>query len=164
MSTRRAITAPDIPITLPVVEIRVSETGDLAVTVDGEPYAAPGGSATGRGGVPDVIRDLAGRLGPIRVELTEADGTTYTDIETPEAHHPSRSPTATPPPVATGCFRPGEEVMVVVVVGRQQAKADGQATLRLPPALLARRGEIRLVGTTSGAVAAFDDSSVEAAS
>lgn len=154
MSTRRQRTQPVVPLALPVVEIRVTEHDELTITVDRESYA-PNLASRGRRAVHDIVRELAHNLGPIRVELTEADGTTYTDIETPAGINDSQ--TEPEDRRADGAFQPGEEVMIVVVVGRRTASAEGNAPFRLPPALLVRDGvDIRLVGCTSGAVAAYD--------
>lgn len=157
MNARRERNRPRVPISLPVVEIQMNHDDELTITVDKKPYET-GATARGRAAVRDIVRDLADRLGPIRVELTEADGTTFTDIAVPTAASDPQSESSGPAsPTANGHFQPGEEVMIVVVVGRRTANPEGRAPFRLPPALLVRdRVDVRLVGSTSGTVAAYD--------
>lgn len=130
MSTR---TPPRVPIALPVVRISIEETGTIGVTVDKEPYATPAGFE--RRHVRPLVQELADQLGPIRVELREAAGETYVDIETPR----DRSA----PEVGeerSGAFSPGEHVIVAVIVGRHTADENGEVRVNLPPILRQRYG------------------------
>lgn len=146
------------PVALRVVRIRIDETGAAAVTVDNEPYDTPTGFR--RGDVRRLVQDLADHLGPIRVELSEADGETYVDIETPRDQHPS-----TPDDEGTdlasahrGRFCPGEAVLVAVVVGGSTADARGEVILTLPPGLLLRhREDLMLISEASHKVETLTD-------
>ena len=97
----------------------------------------------------------------MRVEVHESDGTTYADIATPpdspapESEEPQ--PTTTTPALAGAGFRPGEEVALAYVVVRQSADSDGNASINLPPALLAAtRGGLVLLGLSSQTVAPIE--------
>ncbi len=149
--------AVHVPVVMPLVEVTVDDTGFLTVTLDREPYSADG--ALQRDDLQSLLDGIAADLRtPIRVEVREANGATYTDYVIP-----ARS-TAKPAPsthkalasafgISGGGFTAGEQVEVCVIVARQIADDDGTAQLRLPPALLADHPEVVLVGRTSGAVA-----------
>lgn len=143
----------NIPVVLPVLGVQVDKTGRTSLTLDGEPY---GGDGTSREGIPTVIRNLANELGgPVRVEVTEADGTRYVDIAVPPPT--DDLPVATPPTQHTaaigGPFVPGEDVALAYLVGTRPADSDGVARPCLPLALLAdQREHLVLVGMRSGAV------------
>lgn len=146
------------PVALPVVRIRIDETGAAAVTIDREPYGTPTGF--GRGDVRRVVQDVADQLGPIRVEISEADGETYVDIETPRDQHPSPPDDETTDAASTrlGRFCPGEAVLVAVVVGRSTADARGEVILNLPTGLLLRhRDDLMLIGEVSHAIEVLTD-------
>jgi hypothetical protein len=147
-----------VPVVMPMVEVDVDVQGFLTVTLDHEPYSADG-SLT-REHLESLLSDIATDLRtPIRVEVREADGSTFIDIITP------RRPAAEPaPPAARAAlastfgisgdgFSAGEQVEVCIVVARQIADGDGTAQLRVPPALLAAHPQVVLVGRTSGVVA-----------
>ncbi len=156
-----------VPVVMPLVEVTVHHDGDLTVMLDREPYSADG--ALRRDDLKRVLGEIAADLNTaLRVEVHEADGSTFTDIITP--------PRGTPDPVAAveprpgGCralvsafgisgegFTAGEQVEVCVVVARQIADDDGTASLRLPPAVLADHPNLVLVGRSSGAVALSSD-------
>ena len=97
----------------------------------------------------------------MRVEVRESDGTTYSDIATPpdsparESEEPQ--PRTTTPALVDAGFRPGEEVALAYVVFRQLADSDGNASINLPPALLAAtRGGLVLLGLSSQTVAPIE--------
>ncbi|MEQ6902018.1 cell wall protein [Nocardioides sp. YIM 152588] len=143
-----------VPVVLPLVEIAIDSYGAAAVTVDREPYGAS--EPIDRGAVEALLLDIAGALGPVRVQVTEADGTTFTDIVIPPgADGPSDAEQLARPPDPVGLggngFAPGEDVDIAVIVTRRSAAPDGRADLRLPPALLrATSGTLVLLGRTSG--------------
>lgn len=154
-----------VPVVMPLVDVRVHVDGTVAVRLDRESYATD--TPLHREDVQRVLCKLATDLAtPIRVEVREADGSTFTDIVTAESPEvrlsdPRRSTTAAPDPTAgqmpgptaSGRFLPLEDVAVAVVVAHQTASEDGVANLRLPPALLeAHAGHLVLVGQQSGAV------------
>lgn len=137
-------------VVLPVVRILIDETGAAAVTIDQEPHDTPTGF--GRGDVRRLVQDLADQLGPIRVEISEADGEMYVDIETPRNQHPSPPGNEGTDLASTrrGQFSSGEAVHVAVVVGRSTADDRGEVILNLPPGLLLRhRDGLMLIGEVS---------------
>lgn len=145
-----------VPVVMPLVEVSVNQEGCLDVLLEREPYAADG--ALRRADLEKVLADVAADLGtPVRVEVHEADGVTFTDIVTPSvpAARPVgqfKSATTSAGEVTGDGFAPNEEVAVAVVVAHQVANNDGTARLRLPPALLADHGLVVLMGQTSGTV------------
>ncbi len=154
-----------VPVVMPLVDVQVDLDGTVALRIDREPYASD--TPLHREDLQRLLGKLATDLdAPIRVEVREADGSTFTDIVTAESPEvrlsdPPRSATAAPDPTAgqmpgptaSGRFLPLEEVAVAVVVAHQTASEDGVANLRLPPALLeAHAGRLMLVGQQSGAV------------
>jgi hypothetical protein len=146
-----------VPVVMPLVEVVVDEDGLLTVTLDREPYSADG--ALRREDLRRTLTDITADLRtPIRVEMREADGTTFTDIITPKQRDTERAPAArrvlaSAFGISGDGFTAGEEVEVCVVVARQVAADDGSTQLRLPPALLACHPDVVLVGRISGAVA-----------
>jgi hypothetical protein len=146
-----------VPVVMPLVEVVVDEDGLLTVTLDREPYSADG--ALRREDLRRTLTDITADLRtPIRVEVREADGTTFTDIITPKQRDTERAPAArrvlaSAFGISGDGFTAGEEVEVCVVVARQVAADDGSTQLRLPPALLACHPDVVLVGRISGAVA-----------
>jgi hypothetical protein len=146
-----------VPVVMPLVEVDVDKKGYLTVTLDREPYAADG-SLT-RDDLKRVLDDIAADLGTaVRVEVREADKSTFTDIVTPERPKlqvikPMREATTSIGEVAGEGFLPNEEVAVAVVVAHQVASTAGTTRLRLPPALLeAHPGLVVFMGKRSGTV------------
>lgn len=153
--------AQRVPVVMPLVDVWVDVDGTVALRLDREPYATD--TPQHREDLQRLLGNLATDLDtPIRVEVREADGSTFTDIVTPGSHEarPPDPPLATAAPsdqaigeTARGRFLPLEDVAVAVVVAHQTASEDGVANLRLPPALLqAHVGRLVLVGQQSGAV------------
>lgn len=149
-----------IPVVLSVVHVIIDAAGVMSVDVDGAPHESD--QSRRRGDLRSVIDEITTDLdAPVRVEVREADGTTYVDIATPpESSDPSPAePPLTPStPAMTGAgFQPGEEVALAYVVVRQHADAEGNASLNLPPALLAAtRGGLVLLGMRSRTVTPFE--------
>jgi hypothetical protein len=150
-----------VPVVMPMVKVTVDSEGCLRFMLDREPYSADG--ALHRDDLKRVLNDIAADLGtPIRVEVHEADKTTFTDIITPAASASPRESTTVRSirtartavgEIAGDGFIPNEEVAVAVVVAHQVAGTDGTARLRLPPALLAAHpGLVVLMGQISGTV------------
>jgi hypothetical protein len=146
-----------VPVVMPLVEVDVDKKGYLTVTLDREPYSADG-SLT-RDDLKRLLGDIAADLGTaVRVEVREADKSTFTDIVTPERPKlqmvkPMREATISIGEVAGEGFMPNEEVAVAVVVAHQVASTDGTTRLRLPPALLeAHPGLVVFMGKRSGTV------------
>ena len=146
-----------IPVVLSVVHVAIDADGVMAVDVDGVPRDS--GQSRTRGDLRAVIDEITSDLSaPVRVEVREADGSTYSDIATPpESPAPAASPTTSTPSLAGAGFQPGEEVALAYVVVRQNADAAGNASLNLPPALLAvTRGGLVLLGMSSRTVTPFE--------
>ena len=146
-----------IPVVLTTVRFDIDTEGRLEVSVDGQPYADD--RALSRDDLRSVLDEITASLGTaVRVEVHEADGTTYSDIETPaENAAPAAAepePETATPALAGAGFRPGEQVALAYVVARQEADANGNAAINLPPALLtATRHGLVLLGLTSLTVA-----------
>jgi hypothetical protein len=149
-----------IPVVLSVVHVAIDADGVLEVDVDGTPHEL--GHRATRGDLRAVIDEITSDLGmPVRVEVREADGSTYDDIATPpESPAPASAerPVTPPTPALAGAgFEPGEEVALAFVVVRQNADAEGNASLNLPPALVAAtRGGLVLLGRSSRTVTPFE--------
>lgn len=146
-----------VPVVMPLVEVDVDDQGYLTVTLDREPYSAD--RSLTRTDLRRVVDDIAADLDtPVRVEVREADQSSFTDIVTPRRPQvqvvaPARRATPLVGEVAGDGFLPNEEVAVAVVVAHQVANTDGTARLRLPPALLeAHPGLVVLMGKKSGTV------------
>jgi hypothetical protein len=145
-----------IPVVLSVVHVAIDADGVMAVDVDGVPRESEQGRA--RGDLRAVVDEITSELGaPVRVEVREADGSTYVDVATPPESSGSAAaepaPTPSTPALTGAGFQPGEEVALAYVVVRQNADGEGNASLNLPPALLAAtRGGLVLLGMTSRTV------------
>lgn len=149
-----------IPVVLSAVHVAIDADGVLAVDVDG--VARDSEQRRTRCDLRAVIDEITSELGaPVRVEVREDDGSTYADIATPpDAPAPGAAeppPTPSAPALAGAGFQPGEEVALAYVVVRQNADAEGNASLNVPPALLAAtRGGLVLLGMTSRTVTPFE--------
>lgn len=128
-----------VPVVLTTVRFDVGTDGRLRVNVDGQSHAED--RTLSRDDLRAVLHEITTSLGTaVRVEVHESDGTTYSDIETPAvsaapAAAEPEAEAATPALVGRG-FRPGEQVALAYVVARQEADANGNAAINLPPALL----------------------------
>jgi len=155
-------TAPAIPVAMPLVEVAIDSDGYLAIALDGEAYAAEG--ALTRTDLAGTVSGITNDLGtPVRLEVHEADGQRFTEILLPgrktsasptDSEHIDRTANVSAFGVVGTGFAPGEEVAICVVVAAQVADVDGATHLRLPPALVAKRPDVILVGKRSGYVAA----------
>ena len=146
-----------VPVVLTIVRFDIDTDGRLEVSVDGQPHAED--RRLSRDDLRSVLAEITASLGTaVRVEVHEADGTTYSDIDTPEENAITTAaepePEAATPALAGAGFRPGEQVALAYVLARQEADADGNAAINLPPALLsATRHGLVLLGLTSLTVA-----------
>ncbi|WP_137772210.1 MULTISPECIES: hypothetical protein [unclassified Microbacterium] len=155
-----------VPVSIPLIVLDVHEDGTVAVTVDGNPLVPDPATGSWRRSSFGQIIDRATneRTIPSRVEVREADGTTFTDIIAPQRRRPSRPPPAPESasdslPVfhtVTGDgFVPGEDVAVAVVTGHTDASGTGTARALIDPARLGPDApggvvEVLLVGRISG--------------
>jgi len=150
-----------IPVVLSAVLVHIDADGVLSVALDGEPYAAD--RHLGRTDLGALLDEITTDLDTaVRVEIHEADGTTYADLATPPVRQAPGDPSLVKEPspiprlhtLAGAGFDPGEEVALAYVVTRQPADSDGHAAINLPPALLAAtRGGLVMLGLTSQKVA-----------
>ncbi|MFT3859980.1 hypothetical protein [Micropruina sp.] len=151
------------PVSMPVIRFDVHDDGTMSVTVDGEPLAPPvAEGAWRRGSFSRIVDQVTGeRMIPARVEVTEADGTIFTDII------PARPRTTIPAPVALEAapavtprfvevsgegFVPGEDVAVCRIIRHTDAAHTGtaRALIDLARDHLDLGGEVVLVGRVSG--------------
>ncbi len=153
-----------IPVSIPLIVLDVHDDGTVDVTVNGKPLDPdPAAGPWRRSSFGQIIdRTTNDRTTPARVEVREADGTTFTDIIAPRRRRPSRpqpEPEQASLPVfhtVTGDgFVPGEDVAVAVVTGHTDASGTGTARALIDPARLgpdASGGvvEVLLVGRISG--------------
>ena len=151
------------PVSMPVIRLAVHDDGTMSATVDGEPLAPPSAEGVWRresfARIVDQVTQE--RTIPARVEVTEADGATFTDIitavtrrRTPEAAPPAPAP-ATPPrllEVTGDGFVPGEDVAVCRIIQHTDAASTGtaRALLDLTHDHLDPADEVVLVGRISG--------------
>src|SRR5690625_1881708 len=152
------------PVVLPHVVVRVEEDGTLGVTVDGESFEpesfAPAWHRSTFGGLIAAVTE--DRRVPVRVEVREVDGTTFTDIITPgkprlgEAGIDADAPR---PELAESTFEvtgegfvPGEDVAVAIILSHTDAAPAGTVRTVLATAQLEAlpTGEVVLLGRASG--------------
>ena len=157
-----------MPVVLPLVVITITDDGRMTVTVDGVPFEpepfAPPWRREDFAAVLDQLTEQ--RRSPVRVEVREADGSTFTDIITPTRRRrtePKPAP-APEPPVASAPpelvalhgegFVPGEDVAVAVVIAHGDAAPDGTMRGLLTPEQVATSPtrEVILLGRVSGAL------------
>ena len=133
-----------VPVSIPLVVLDVHEDGTVSVTVDGkrldpDPFAPP----WRRSSFGQIIdRATNDRTTPARVEVREADGTTFTDIIAARRRRsrpePEPAPAAPTGPVLYSIegegFVPGEDVAVAVVTGYTGAAHTGTARALIDPA------------------------------
>jgi len=144
-----------VPVVLPLVVITITDDGRMTVTVDGvpfepEPFAPP----WRREDFAAVLDQLAEqRRSPVRVEVREADGSTFTDIITPTRR---RRPEPDPAPELVALrgegFVPGEDVAIAVVIAHSDAAPDGsmRGLLTADQLAMSPTREVVLLGRVSG--------------
>ncbi|MGP9602278.1 hypothetical protein ACT3SY_05575 [Brachybacterium sp. AOP42-E1-35] len=166
---KRTTTEPEhrdepVPVMLPHVSMSITADGAMTVAVDDalykpEPFAPP----WRREDFARVLDQLTERhRSPVRVEVREADGTTFTDIITPSARRRFQ-PAPTPEPPARQAmpelltlhgegFVPGEDVAVAIVIAHGDAAPDGtmRALLTAEQAASSPTREVILLGRVSG--------------
>ena len=161
---------PGGPVVVPVVEFTIDGDGSMTVAVDGVPYLPePFAPTWRRESFPMILDTLTARYRtPLRVQVREADGSTFTDIITPPRERPTARPWERPTPetvsppipaaqpvlhqVAGAGFVPGEDVAVAIIHAHSDASLDGtaRALLTAQQAATAVTGEVILLGRVSG--------------
>ena len=162
---------PGGPVVVPVVEFTITADGAMTVTVDGVAYMpAPFAPGWRREAFPTILDALTARYrSPLRVQVHEADGSTFTDIITPPRERPTPKPWETQSPVAVvsppvpaaqpvlhqvagAGFVAGEDVAVAIIHAHTDASSDGTARtlLTAEQTALAVTGEVILLGRISG--------------
>ncbi|WP_448232431.1 hypothetical protein [Microbacterium lacticum] len=153
-----------VPVTLLHVVMDIAPDGRMTVTVDGTLYEPePFAPAWRREDFARVLDQLTSQhRSPLRVEVHEADGTTFTDIITPNTRRRAR-----PEPVPDGPARrvmpelvtlhgegfvPGEDVGIAIVIAHGDAALDGtmRALLTAEQANASPTREVVLLGRVSG--------------
>ncbi|MDQ4113914.1 MAG: hypothetical protein M3306_22875 [Actinomycetota bacterium] len=155
-----------VPVVLPHVAITIADDGHMTVTVDGVPFEpepfAPPWRREDFAAVLDQITEQ--RRSPVRVEVREADGSTFTDIITPSRRRraesepdpvpevPARQPVAELVALHGEGFVPGEDVAIAVVIAHGDAAPDGTMRGLLTADQLAASPtrEVILLGRVSG--------------
>lgn len=147
-----------------VVTVTNDETGTLDVAVDGEPVPPPSEQAWRRDDLATILDGLISEQSqPVRVEVRESDGSTFTDILTPARRSATSSEGSSPNQearefrgVVTGSgFIPGEQVTVAVAVLTTSAGPTGTVRAWLSLAHTTQpSGDIVLIGRISGTVTA----------
>ena len=154
-----------VPVVLPHLIVRVGDDDRVTLTLDGEAIAADTVDRSGLGGMLDGI--LRSRRVPIRVEIIEQDGTTYTDVLTPPPPAPEPIPdeTSEAEPAADTAARrrvpvlfeasgegfiPGEDVALAVIIRHSSTNGDGHVRHVVEDRELAPGGEVLLFGRISG--------------
>lgn len=151
-----------VPVVLPLVIIVIADDGRMTVTVDGVPFEpetfAPPWRREDFARVLDQLTEQ--RRSPVRVEVREADGSTFTDIITPPRRQ--RTEPAPEPPAGSALpelvtlhgegFVPGEDVAIAVVIAHGDAAPDGTARGLVTADQLAASPtrEVILLGRVSG--------------
>ncbi|ALG83199.1 hypothetical protein ACH46_00090 [Gordonia phthalatica] len=151
------------PVSMPVIRLTVHGDGTMSATVDGEPLTPPSAEGVWRRGSFARIVDqvTADRMIPARVEVTEADGSTFTDIITATARKHTPAPAPPVPELAerprlrevTGeGFVPGEDVAVCRIIRHTDATGTGaaRALIDLARDHLDPGDDVVLIGRFSG--------------
>lgn len=149
---------------MPVIRLSVHEAGTMTATVDGQPLAPPvAEGAWRRGSFARIVDQVtAERTIPARVEVTEADGSVFTDIITATTRKNPPTPLVPPAPAAVEAprlvevraegFVPGEDVAVCVIVRHTDATGTGaaRALINLDDDRIDPTGQVVLLGRISG--------------
>lgn len=158
--------APAMPVSMPVIHLDVHHDGTMTATVNGEPLAAPPAEKVWRrASFAQIVDQVTGeRMIPARIEVTEVDGSTFTDIITASPKKPAPPSDLPPEPIVadpapdlaevTGDgFVPGEDIAVCVILAHTDATHEGTARTLLEPSHLPEgAGEVVLFGRASGTV------------
>lgn len=156
------------PVSVSLLLLVVHEDGTLAAILDQVPVAPPVGVEAWRRSMFGQIVDQVtnGREVPVRVEVRESDGTSFTDIlpaakrtpkHAPEPPKPAKKSRPADPILVDGGdgFIAGEDVAVAIITGHTDASHEGHVRALLDPKTITatEATEVLLVGRVSGAVA-----------
>lgn len=154
-----------VPVSMRTVILDIRVDGSMSVLIDGAPYLPEEeDGAWSRASFPHVIDHASeDRAVPVRVEVHEADGTSFTELVA--ARPRRREPAPEPAPRAKRAkavpalieitgegFVAGEDVACAVIVSHTDASGDGAARVLLDPKQAGDSGEVLLVGRISGTV------------
>lgn len=159
---------PEVPVVLPHVVVTAQEHGRLNVVLDGAPVTnAPIGSHALGTLLDEILRT---RGVPVRVEIRDADGTSYTDVLTPPPSSPGPESgdatvnsddegTAGPRliEVTADGFVPGEDVALAVILRHSSATGTGAVRHLLDERELASGSEVVVFGRISGTTHVIGD-------
>lgn len=158
-----------VPVAVPLLLLVVHEDGTLTATHDGHHVPPPSGAeAWSRAMFAQLVDQVTNdRAMPVRVEVRESDGSTFTDIlpattrtkpapePEPAKAAPKRKRAAAPVLVEGGNgFIPGEDVAVALVTGHTDASHQGTVRALLDPKHITAldASEVVLVGRVSGTI------------
>lgn len=163
--------AEPAPVTIPAVVLQVRDDGTLDATIDGHPLLPPEQAGRWRRtSLPQIIDHASNdRTIPVRIEVHESDGSSFTDLVTARSRRATNDgpaapeTTAQPRRVAHPALRsidavgflPSEGIAVAVIICQAEATTAGEARvlLDLDALPLDSTHEVVLLGRTSGTVA-----------
>lgn len=171
LSGMRKHTPEPVPVTIPTVVLQVRDDGTVDATLDGHPLPPPDQAGRWRRtSLPQIIDHASNdRTIPVRIEVHETDGSTFTDLVTARPKHATNdtqtarqtalSPRRVAPPAfhsieATG-FVPGEDVAVAIILSHTDATGTGHARTLIDLDTLpdSHTHEVILFGRISGTLA-----------
>lgn len=156
------------------IVLDIHPDGSMHVTIDGTPLPPENEWSWSRSAFPQIIDQASeDRARPVRIEVHEADGTSFTDLL---PARPRRAPPAEPAPVSKPAaksrkhrggarlievtaegFVPGEDITCCLIASHTEAAPDGHARAlvdlkQTTKALQTGAGEVVLIGRVSGHV------------
>lgn len=162
-------------MSLRTIVLDVHPDGSMHVTIDGTELPPENEWPWSRAAFPQIIDQASeDRTRPVRVQVHEADGTSFTDLL--PARPPRRTPPAEPAPasgpaaksrkhragarlieVTAEGFVPGEDVACCLIASHTEAAPGGAARVlvdlkQATKALQSGAGEVVLIGRVSGHV------------
>lgn len=156
------------------IVLDVHPDGSMHVTIDGAPLPPENEWPWSRAEFPQIIDHASeDRARPVRIEVHEADGTSFTDLlparprrTPPPEPDPAPEPAAKPRKHRTGAklvevtaegFVPGEDIACCLIASHTEAAPDGAARAlvdlkQTTKTLQTGAGEVVLIGRVSGHV------------